>query len=434
MKQPDVIIVGAGAAGLMAAYVLVKAGKTVTVLEARHRVGGRIYTVNSESLCQHIELGAEFIHGNLPVTLTLLKEADISYTQTSFEMLRHFDGKFEQGDEPVEGMDALLKKMDELHQDLPLYDFLKQHFPGEKYAPMRSQVEKYVNGYDAASIHDISTLAIRNEWENEDDDAQHRIVGGYGAMIQYLAGECLKSSSKILLDKVVSNIIWEKGAVKVSTSDNTIYKAAKVIIALPLGVLQAAGNTTGVVRFYPSLQEQTAAIQNIGFGAIIKILLEFKEPFWTGHDFFRPSNSSPSTKLLLTNEAIPTFWTQSDPNVPLLTGWLGGPPALEMQLQPPATIMQTTLASLGDIFGISSQTLQDKLITWHVANWTTEPYTRGSYAYDMVESKQARKILRKAVDQTIYFAGEYLYDGPAMGTVEAALSSGKEAAGMVLAE
>ena len=70
-----VIIIGAGAAGLMAARLLAEQGYTVTILEAQDRTGGRIHTLHDKSFAQPVELGAEFIHGNLPVTIGLLKES-----------------------------------------------------------------------------------------------------------------------------------------------------------------------------------------------------------------------------------------------------------------------------------------------------------------------------------------------------------------------
>src|SRR5579859_6551223 len=102
MKNTDVIIIGAGAAGLMAAYELSKAGKQVMVLEARNRAGGRIYTLNDGL---HTELGAEFVHGNLPATLQLLKEAGIELQPASGEMWHSRDGKFSKNAEQFEHWD-----------------------------------------------------------------------------------------------------------------------------------------------------------------------------------------------------------------------------------------------------------------------------------------------------------------------------------------
>src|SRR3569833_3542686 len=93
MKNEDIIIVGAGASGLMAAYTLSKAGKKVTILEARDRIGGRIHTIANESFFKHAELGAEFVHGNLPVTLRLLKQAGIEYVSAEGEMWHYRDGR-----------------------------------------------------------------------------------------------------------------------------------------------------------------------------------------------------------------------------------------------------------------------------------------------------------------------------------------------------
>src|ERR1700761_9540378 len=111
MKSTDVLIIGAGAAGLMAAYTLSKAGKKVTVLEARNRIGGRIHTLHNESFFRHAELGAEFVHGNLPVTMQLLKEAGIGYTSTGGEFWQYEKGEFSKDRHFIEGWDILMKKL-----------------------------------------------------------------------------------------------------------------------------------------------------------------------------------------------------------------------------------------------------------------------------------------------------------------------------------
>lgn len=430
MKQTDVIIIGAGAAGLMAAYTLIKAGKTVTVLEARNRLGGRIFTLNNNVFTHPTELGAEFVHGNLPVTLSLLKEAGIATTGVDFEMWQHNNGSFKQSNTFIDGWDALLEKLNALQHDVPLSDFLDKHFAGSEYAKMREQVENYVAGYDTADSIDVSAFALRNEWNHEDEDAQHRVTGGYSRMINYLAKECLDAGNHILLNSIVEEVNWENGNVTITTKNGSTYSAKKVIIALPLGVLQAENEADeGAITFNPPVQEQINAINNIGFGAIIKILLEFDEIFWESDTIIRQIGANLATMgFLFTNEVIPTFWTQAPAPSPLLTGWLGGPPAYRLKDESDEAVLQQALTSLSIVFKIGVDLLKQKLVAWHVANWTAEPYTKGSYAYDKVASAQARKLLQQPVEDTLFFAGEYLYDGPAMGTVEAALTSGRNVA------
>lgn len=435
MKQTDVIIIGAGAAGLMAAYTLVKAGKKVTVLEARNRIGGRIHTINNQNFSSPTEMGAEFVHGNLTVTLNLLKEAGIGSRYIDFEMWQYHNGTFKQSDEFVEGWDELLEKLNQLESDMPLHDFLEQNFTGDKYAKMRAQIENYVSGYDTADTRNASAFALRNEWNHEDEDAQHRVNGGYSTMINFLADTCRDSGSVVLLNNLVKEVIWENDSVRVITANGTNYKSVKVIVALPLGVLQAPKNAKGAIRFNPQLHEQTVALKNIGFGSILKILLEFDNLFWESESINKMVEADLSTiGFLFTDEVIPTFWTQAPDKSPLLTGWLGGPPAYVIKDKSVEEILQLTLTSLSNVFKITVDDLKSKLVAWNVANWTTDPFTLGSYAYDMVKSPQARKLLNQSVEDTIYFAGEYLYDGPAMGTVEAALTSGKNVAEMILNE
>jgi len=433
MKSTDVIIVGAGAAGLMAAHMLIKAGQTVTILEARDRIGGRIYKSNNPFFSGTVELGAEFIHGDLPVTLNLLKEANIKTHTVSFEMWQYQDNKFEQSEEFVDGWDKFLEKVNAIVDDMTLQSFLKENFEGEQFAKMCSQIENYVAGYDTADINDASVFALRNEWNHEDEDAQHRVAGGYNSMIKYLEQTSIKGGAQIELNNVVEEIIWRDNEVKVTTAAGKTYAATKVIIAMPLGVLQAPDDAEGSILFQPPLPKQREALRNIGFGSVIKILLEFETIFWEGDTIKTAFGTDLSTMgFLFAEEEILTFWTQAPLQSPLLTGWLGGLPAKVLVDASNEEILKLTLTSLSNIFKIDTEELKSKLIAWEVVNWTAEAYTRGSYAYDKVESLEAKKLLQQPVNNTIYFAGEYLYNGPAIGTVEAALTSGKNAAEMVL--
>lgn len=433
MKNSEILIIGAGAAGLMAAYTLAKAGKKVIILEARNRIGGRIHTLNNTSFFKQAELGAEFVHGNLPVTLKLFKEAGIKCHPSSGEMWHYNNGRFTKGFEQADNWELLIQKLNELEQDTSIGDFLQKQFSDEKYSKLRKWVNKFVSGYDTADPFKVSAFALRREWQSEDEDTQYRVDGGYGKVISYLANESKANGSQLFLNSVVKDIHWEHNQVEAITADKVSYKANKVIIALPLGVLQADTSEEGAITFSPSVPQYNHAIQQMGFGAIIKILLAFKNTFWENEETAKLAGSSlKEMGFLLSDEEIPTWWTQYPEHSNVLTGWLGGPPAEKKIDLSNEELLQQGIQSLSNIFKRNIEELKDNLIAWNVVNWTADPFTCGSYAYDTIAAPGARKILNAPINNTIYFAGEYLYDGPAMGTVEAALTSGEEVAKALL--
>ncbi|PTQ94926.1 monoamine oxidase [Mucilaginibacter yixingensis] len=425
--EQSVLIIGAGAAGLMAARTLAKAGVKVTVLEARDRTGGRIHTLSDASFFHQAEAGAEFIHGDLPVTLGLLNEAGIAYQKAYFEMWRYENGGFKFEEEQTEGWDLLLERLAELKDDIDIDSFLNHHFTEAKYNQLQKTVRQFVAGYDSADPARASALALRREWEADDNDAQYRIPEGYCAMISYLAEECKANGGEIILNAAVKSVNSGADGVTVTTADGAVYRAQQVIIALPLGVLQTGYGEPGAIKFEPELPEHQLAFKEIGFGAIIKVLVQFNEPFWEQLQ----GGEMQTASFFFSDEAIPTWWTQAPAHTPLLTGWLGGLKAWDLQHATDEEIWQKALQSLANLF--NTDDLKDKIVAWHVSNWTNEPYTRGSYAYDTIASAQARSILAQPFNKQIHFAGEYLYDGPAMGTVEAALSSGLKAAEAAIA-
>src|ERR1700716_4695691 len=163
--HPDqIVVIGAGAAGLMAARELARAGKRVTILEAQDRCGGRIHPLPAAEFGYPAEGGAEFVHGEAPVTHGLLREAALSLLPIRGTQWTVEDGKFsrEESQDPHEA--ELHKALQELKDDLTVAEFLRRHFAGPEYNRLRHFIERMVEGYDAADPERASILALREEW------------------------------------------------------------------------------------------------------------------------------------------------------------------------------------------------------------------------------------------------------------------------------
>ena len=425
MEKAEIIIIGAGATGLMAAYQLSRSGKKVTLIEARDRIGGRIYTLKNSSFSSDVELGAEFIHGNLPLTQQLLKEAGIKYYPAGGEMWQASNGKLSRRSWDLPGWGELMTALDDLKEDISIAAFLENNFGASQYAQLRASVIGFIAGYDTADPEKASTFALRTEWQQDGEDDQYRISGGYRELIAFLEKQCKANGVEFLFSTPAKHIDWTNSGVKVTVQSGDLYLGDTVVITVPLGVLKAEADQSASLVFEPSITKHQKAIQQMGFGGIIKLLLEFKTPFWETGD-------AEKMGFILSDEAIPTWWTQYPVSSNLLTGWLGGLPAEAKKELNEFELLELALQSLANVFNRNLSELRDALIAFKAVNWTTDPFTLGSYAYDTVESKDARNVLRQAIAGKIFFAGEYLYEGPAMGTVEAALFSGNAVAEQII--
>lgn len=420
----DIIIIGAGAAGLMAARELVTTGSTVRVLEASGRAGGRIHTLNTGDKENFLELGAEFIHGNAVLTKKLLQEAGISYYLTEGKTWRFTGGTLLPNEEIIPGWEELIDRLKSLDSDLPLQKFLDKYFAGSEYEQLREEAMRYASGLDTADPADVSSFALREEWEMEEDAPQYHINGGYGQLINFLVTECMAGGCSIQLNAVVKEVIWEPGSVQLITEDNCSYTASKLIITTPLSILQADPGQKGALRFSPGIPDYLTAINRMAMGAVIKFVLVFKKAFW--HTIEVRGKSLRDMQFLFSHEPVPTWWTcVPDPRL-VLTGWLGGPAARKWKELSDEQLLNHALYSLSSIFSIPVNILQESLNDAYVRNWTAQPFTLGSYSYGTVETEMSLKLLKQSIHNTLYFAGEAFYSGPFMGTVEAALISGKE--------
>ncbi|MBA3648058.1 MAG: FAD-dependent oxidoreductase [Chitinophagales bacterium] len=428
-----VLIIGAGAAGLTAARELCRKGNKVTILEARNRAGGRIETVQNDTFSTPTELGAEFIHGDLPSTMRLLKEANISYYPITGKIFQSKQGKFERQDDFIEDWKMFEKSLKKLKRDITVSDFLEKYLDEEKHKALKNSVQRFVEGYDAADISRASTFALREEWLSDDDNSQYRVKGGYKKIIDFLANESLSAGCTIHFSSVVKTINWEHGKVSIVTSKNEEYTARKVIITVPLGILQQNISSPDAIIFNPEVPKKIKAARSIGYGSVIKILLQFRTIFWQEDDFKKPAGKNlKDMGFLFSDATIPTWWTQLPLKSPLLTGWLAGPNSEKYKDSEDKIILDLAIDSLAFIFMANRDKIKDNLEGWQVANWLADPFSKGAYAYATLNTNKARKELVKPVKNTLFFAGEALYEGAEIGTAEAAFTSGLNVAEQVL--
>ena len=424
----DVLIVGAGAAGLAAAYELSLAGKKILVLEARDRIGGRIHSITDQKFAQVVETGAEFIHGKLPLTNQLLEKAGIKHHKVGGKMWQVKNGQLEKSQDFIKGWDKLIKGLKKLKEDLTIAAFLNQHFAEEKYKELRESTIRFVEGYDAADANKASSLALLEEWENE-DDLQERVDNGYFQLMNFLATEAKKRGNEVYLSHPVQNINWRKNLVEITTENQYSFSAAKAIITIPLGVWQANDNNASI-RFQPELLEKKEAAKKMGYGAVVKFCLQFDREFWQEDDIPQKMEKA---GFIFSDAEIPTWWTQFPQETGLLTGWLAGPRAAAVKEETDESLLKKAIDTLSYIFQVDTAYIQKQLKAHSINNWAADPFARGAYSYATLDTAEAKKILSAPVEHTLYFAGEALYEGSETGTVEGALVSGTEVARQLIA-
>jgi monoamine oxidase len=413
MQPADVIVIGAGAAGLAAADELARKGRRVLVLEARERVGGRCWTRRMPGLQIPVELGAEFIHGEAKVTHALLEKAGLSAVASVREQRLLERGRLRRIDAFMEAQRATELAV-ELERDVSFAAFLARlQLPARTKDFARMMVE----GFDAADPRRVSARSIVEEWSGGELGAsQSRPEGGYGALLRWLANKTVAKGCELRLGAVVSELRWKPGAVSVSgrfLGERFTVRASRAIVTLPLGVLQA-----GPLRF----PEKRAALRKLASGPAIRVAMRFDRPFWEkrapGVAFFH----SPAAPF-------PTCWTPLPMRAPLLTAWAGGPKAARLTGSSPRKLVDAALASVESIFGRGPRAL---LAAAYVQDWTHDPYSRGAYSYVLVGGMDAREELAAPLAGTVFFAGEATESEEA-GTVAAALRSGVRAAREALA-
>jgi len=444
-NDADVIIIGAGASGVTAAINLARRGLSVLVLEARDRIGGRIFTVENFKYKSPVELGAEFIHGRPPEIWSLLRHRKIKPTEV-------------QGDEwctrpnqPVKceffsDVEKILGKMSDRKPDESFLSFLERAYPSSKDTPRlidaKQRATRYVSGFNAADpalvgVHWL-VKGLRAE-EKIDGDRVFRSPHGYADLLAVFQQQLSQTTVQIRKNTIVDSIRWSAEGVEVTacaTNERHIFSSRKVLVTVPLGVLQSQEESNGRICFSPELPPpKRDALRSLAMGKVIRVTLQFRERFWNSLPKTQEKNSGTMSNmsfLFSDDDWFPTWWTALDNTLPFLTGWAPFRCAEKLSGQSEAFVVDQAMQALHRTLGLNVGEVKAlfEQAYWH--DWQSDPFSRGAYSYGTVGGDGAEAALAKPLDNTLFFAGEATDITGHNGTVHGAIASGKRAAAEIL--
>jgi monoamine oxidase len=404
----DVIVVGAGVAGLAAAARIEAAGRRALVLEARDRLGGRVWTDRGFARFP-VERGAELLHGRASPARELARAAGV----TEVPALDLWRGRVVEDGRVRRLLPWLVPALWRLPGLIRRVERIAGDGEDEAVGPLldRRRVDHRVRRLADLVANDVGTtldlLSAREVGRNfahgEERGGDARVAEGYDRLVDHLA-----AGRTVVPASPVEGVAWSDRGVGIEAGRTWTARAA--IVAVPLGVLKA-----GLPRFVPGLPSaKGAAIAGLAMHGGAKVLLRFRAAFWP-----------PGMSFALVDEAVPVVWPPRD-GEPVLVAFVMGRRADALRA-PPGPV-ERVLSSLTTAWG---DEVRRSLVAADVADWGAEPWTRGGYSSAPPGAVGQRDALA-APCGALCFAGEAT-DPVAPGTVSGAWRSGRRAGDEVLA-
>jgi monoamine oxidase len=374
----DIAIIGAGAAGLGAAHALRDTGKTLLIIEARDRVGGRAHTIQSTHDIA-FDLGCGWLHSadknsfvdigerlgfGIDKTRPPWREAshDAGFPRAQrADFIAALDAFYERAEAAAEGADAAASTCLE---------------PGNRWNPMIDAISTYVNGVelDRVSLHDMDAY--------EDTGVNWRVRQGYGALLQAYA-----QPFPVALSTVVTRIDHSGARVTIETSRGTI-DAAQVIVTVPTNLI-----ADEAIIFSPALPDKIDAARNLPLGLADKTMLAVD-------DASLPKDGS--LRVMTMRTAMGTYHLRPF-GQPCIEGFFGGRFAKELEDAGDGALLQQSIDEIAAALG---NDFRRKLTPLAQSRWAHDPFARGSYSHALPGHAGARATLAAPVDGRLFFAGE----------------------------
>ena len=427
-QTTEVLIIGAGVAGLAALKELSRAGSDVLCVEARDRIGGRILTLHDPLSPLPVELGPEFIHGRPPETWNIVREANLLVYDCTEDAVHIDAGQIEDAADAWEQLDEItqdMKRVAERGEDPTFFDFIEQSNYSEK---AKRWATGYVEGFNAAhkEVVGVASLALDAQAADAiEGERNFRIASGYQSIPHYLLAAMKNGRAQVQLNTVVEAIDWKPGSAIVHvrsalTGETNTIQTRCLVITLPLGVLRQ-------MPFQPEPADVLAAARALRFGQAMRVVLRFDHSWWEEREDLADAGF-----WLSQERYFPTWWTTLPVRAPLLTGWSAGPHADKLLGLPRPEIIKRSLEDLSRLTGHALPDLEAALQAAHFHNWHDDPFARGAYSYVPAGAMHHRKTLARSVENTLFFAGEATELNGHSATVHGAIATGYRAAQQVL--
>jgi monoamine oxidase len=408
----DVLVIGAGVAGLAAAQALRAEGLSTLTLEARERIGGRVWTDRARTT--PVDIGASWVHGvdGNPIA-RLLREAGASLSRTDFNSITLYrDGSRIGERKSLDGFYRFVERRKEkIDDDESLQQTLDLYLRSERIEANREFMLRHLISTDIETEFGAEMSELSLEWFNEDEEfagGDYFVASGYDALVAPLA-----EGLDIRLRSPVRTIVDTGEGVIVSTGSRE-FRAGAAIVAVPLGVLKR-----GAIRFTPPLSKaKRRALKALRMGNLHKSFLEFTHAFW---------DDSQTIAILRGDK----FWREfinvtKEVGRPALVALHCGDTASSLARMSKEEIAARAYEALRVAYPNAAPPID---VT--TTEWEDDPFSLGSYSFVPVGASldMCRELARP--QGRLCFAGEHTsHDYPA--TVHGAYLSGQRAARSVI--
>jgi monoamine oxidase len=409
--EGKVVVVGAGIAGLTAAYYLQKQGIEVELLEASNQAGGRIQT-NRDFADFPIELGAEWMHGEKTAFFKWMDQLGAQFYEDASEEMVWFGGRLQypKDDRQVRQWGYAVEELEDMEvDDISLWQWaLDEGFSHE----MRDVVNHTANelGTSANRLGVKAYAAESRLWSAGELD--FKFDGSFYDIINALLIKPLANITRV--NCPITDIRYGQSKIFLKTDDLRFFTADRVIVTVPLSILQS-----GMIQFQPQLPiEKLEAISKIGIDAGMKVFLKFKSRFWADNTLgthYAPSYLDAKFGKEGKDEVLEAFI-------------MGEKAELLSELEEDELI-QLLLSELDQVYDGRAS---DGFISHYIINWRKSPFIQGAYSYSSIGMKDSRSVLAQPLDQKLFFAGEACHLNGHHQTVHGAFESGYEQALRVL--